>query len=119
MVLPAEARAVTSDWEMQCASNLATNLKRTGLFTDVSVGATNSQAELLVVARSASGVMRCRNPAMLSNASLGLIRDGVAYSYTYDFDLVSPGTSKIVTFEKTYQGVSHWVLVSKGYRVYR
>jgi hypothetical protein len=104
MVVPTKGLSATNSWKMQSVSNLATNLTRTGLFAEVGVGATNFHAELLVVTRSASGVMRCGNPAMISKASLGLIRDNVAYSYTYDFDFVSPQTSKTLTFAKTYQG---------------
>jgi hypothetical protein len=104
LVVPAKDLSVTSSPEVQSVSNLAIHLKGTGLFADVSAGATNARAELLVITRSASGVIRCGNPAMLSKASLGLIRDKVAYRYTYDFDFVSPQTSKTLTFAKTYQG---------------
>lgn len=103
-VTSASHLSVTNQWATQMVSNLATNLARTGLFTNVRVGEVDTNADLLVSARASSGVMRCGNAMMLSKVTLGLIRDDVAYSYCYDFDFVSPQSGKILTFTNLYRG---------------
>jgi hypothetical protein len=103
-VVPATGLAAANEREMKSASNLATNLARTGLFAAVLVGDPDSKTDLLVRVRSSSGVMRCGNPAMLAKATLGLWRDRVAYSYRYDFDFASAQTNRVMPFAKTYCG---------------
>lgn len=104
IVVPAAGLSATNKWEMRSAANLATNLARTGLFAEVKMNNQSSSADLLVRVRSANGVMRCGNPAMMARATLGLWRDTVAYSYSYDFDLMSTRTGRVMPFAKIYHG---------------
>lgn len=103
-VVPANRQSSATVEAQKLVSALATNLSRTGLFAEVITDKADSEPDLQAIVREARGVQRCGNPQILTKATLGLIRDQVGYSCTYDFDLTSPRTGKSLKFQKTYLG---------------
>lgn len=103
-IVPANSFSYTNQWEVRMVSNLATNLTRTKLFSEVVASDQFLGTDLLVMTRMSHGVLRCGTSLPITKASLGLVRDNIAYNYSYDFDFVSPRTGKTLTFTNLYRG---------------
>ena len=106
-VVPDKGLPLTNEWNIKVVSDLTKNLTRTELFNEVVETGDVSKAEILVVVRESHGVLRCGTSLPFTKMTLGLLRDNIAYCYSYDFDFVSTRTNEVVAFAKIYRGSYH------------
>jgi len=103
---------------MRSVTNLAANLSHAAIFKRVAVDDGSASIDLSVVVRKSYGVLRCGTSLPLTKATLGLMRDRIAYTYVYDFDFVSPRTGRSFSFQASYQGTyrsGFWPPKSDGF----
>ena len=94
-----------ADGDSVAASQFASDLRQTGLFSEVVPAGSSDGLDLIAEVQRAQGIARCGTPDMLSRVTLGLWHGATGYSHDYQVEFRGAAGSTGFSFARRYDGV--------------